>query len=219
LKPKRTLKKIREMRATGGVTLVEVLIAAVIAALLLTSLAAFFAVSTIKRYQSLKIVQATNLAESQINEVREFWQSFDDQGVSYFDRQDLVFAWSDDYLPKVPSTSNYPTKDLKDPAAIAPDSNRIPLKQRAIPIDADGDGTTDFLAQVFVGAVPGTSGTLKRLVVRIFDKNAVLATLDKTPVLALRPLVYGDGAMVNAQGTEAPLVVLVADLTRPEQPL
>ncbi len=205
-------------RSTQGFTLIEVLISVVIATLLLTSLAAFFAISSIKRLQSQRLNQAAQLAQSQINEVSEFWQTFDSQGISYFDHQAMVFAWSDEYFDHVNTTNNQQT--LTDPSAIAPNSRRIPPSLRIIPVDTDADGTADYLAQVFVGDAPGAPpGELKRLVVRIFEKQTLIEDLDQTPVVALRPLIYGSNEAFVAQGLTAPLVVLVADISRPESPL
>jgi len=206
----------------GGLTLVEVLVSAVIAILLLSSLASFFAVSSIKRLQSNRIDQATQLAYSQINEVTQFWQTFDEKsGESYFDQQAMVFAWSDEFFPEVPTTNNKPDlKALRDPSMIAPNSQQIPEALKIIPVDINGDNEADFLAQVFVGDIPNAPpGELKRLVVRIFDKLAPVEDLDKVPVIALKPLIFGSNEAFTQQGLEAPLVVMVADIRRPDPTL
>lgn len=208
------------MRKRAGLTLVEVLISAVIASLLLTSLAAFFAVSSIKRLQSQRINEATQLAESQINEVTRFWQTFDEKGESYFDKQAMVFAWSDEYFATVGSTDNERSPLLYDPSLIAANAETIPEELRIIPVDTNDDGVGDYLAQVFVGDAPGAPvGDLKRLVVRIYDKQAPVEDLKQTPVLAFKPLIFGDNQAFTEQGLQAPLVVLVADIRRPEPPL
>lgn len=209
------------MRKRAGVTLIEVLISAVIAALLLSSLASFFAISMIKRGQTGRIGQAVQLAESQVNEVRRFWGGFDDQGNSFFDEQAMVFAWNDDYYPTVGTTNNGPDyKELSEPSAVAPNARQIPEFLRAMPVDINGDGQADFLAQVFVGQPPDApQGELKRLVVRIFDKFAPIEDLDKTPVVPLRPLINENNETASQANLMAPLVVVVADISRPETPL
>jgi prepilin-type N-terminal cleavage/methylation domain-containing protein len=207
-------------RRPQGLTLIEVLVSAVIAALLLSSLASFFALAGVKRLQSQRLSEATQLAESQINEVTRFWETFAEDGESYFDKQALVFAWSDEYFPEVPTISNYRSQVLKDPSAIPANAPAIPEALRIIPVDTDGDNQADFLAQVFVGNTPDAEpGELKRLVVRIYDKQAPLEDMDQTPVVALKPLVYGNNEAFTEQGLQAPLVVLVADIRRPEAPL
>ncbi|WP_218080392.1 prepilin-type N-terminal cleavage/methylation domain-containing protein [Anthocerotibacter panamensis] len=208
-------------RTAQGLTLIEVLVSAVIASLLLSSLASFFAVSAVKRLQSAHIYEATQLARSEINEIREFWQQYDEKGEAYFDRQALVFAWSDEYFDTVPETNNGPTFEaLTDPSAIPPNAKQIPEQLRVIPVDTNGDGQADYLAQVFAGQAPGVpKGELRRVVVRIFDRDVAVEELQETPVRALRPLVYGSSQAANEQSLSQPLVVLVADLSRPEVPL
>ncbi|WP_287129657.1 prepilin-type N-terminal cleavage/methylation domain-containing protein, partial [Candidatus Cyanaurora vandensis] len=189
------------MRSARGVTLIEVLISAVIAALLLSSLASFFAISLVKRAQGNRLGAAVQLAQSQVNEVRSFWNTFDENGESYFDKQAMVFAWSDDYFPTVGTTNNAPTyQELTDPTLVPANASQIPTNLRAIPVDTTGDGEADFLAQVFVGQPPDVPpGELRRLVVRIYDKFAPIEELDQTPVLPVRPLVNED----NTTATQA----------------
>ncbi len=208
-------------RKTQGLTLIEVLLSIVIASVLLSTLAGFMAISIVRRSQGSRIVEATALARSTLNEIQDFWRTYDEEGASYFDRQALVFAWNDEYFDSVPETNNYPDyKELRDPTLIAPNSAQIPSELRAIPIDTDGDNNADFLGQVFVGQAPGVPvGELKRVVIRIFEISAPIEDLSATPVVAIKPYINPSGEAAAEQSRTAPLAVLVADLSRPEVPL
>jgi type II secretory pathway pseudopilin PulG len=63
------------MRKKGGLTLVEVLVSVTVAAAILAALSAPMAVGIINRRQGQDITQATNLAQMEIEGIRNKWQN------------------------------------------------------------------------------------------------------------------------------------------------
>jgi type II secretory pathway pseudopilin PulG len=123
-------------------------------------------------------------------------------------------------------------KVLNNPSNIPPNSSSITVGLNNVRIDANNDCTQDYWGQVLVSNIASanpTSGTytagMKRVVVRIFRKQSVLANLDYVPVntrtslynasgIQKTPLTTAAGAATDVSFLDLPVVVLVADIAR-----
>jgi type II secretory pathway pseudopilin PulG len=131
------------------------------------------------------------------------------------------------------TTPGTPIKVLNNPSNISPNSGSITAGLNNVRIDANNDCAQDYWGQVVVSNIASanpTSGAtytagMKRIVVRIFRKQSVLASLDYIPVNTRTSLYNASGiqktALTNAAGApvdvsflDLPVVVLVADIAR-----
>lgn len=232
-------------RGEGGLTLLEVLVSVSFAAILLAVLAVPLSIGLVNRSQGKKITEATNLAQAQLEAIRTSWLdpniiagSTTTQGQQDFDNNNInINAWNapNTSSPCVPSAGspfvsayaaankdmNYSDatktpKLLTDPTQVAPNDINIPLKLKAIAIDANGDCKQDYWGQIMLGNPPDATGSAnlrdtKRVVVRIFRLQDNPTALSYTPVNVASPTRYSQSP--NQQ--RLPLAVLVTDISRP----
>jgi prepilin-type N-terminal cleavage/methylation domain-containing protein len=190
-------------RTSDGLTLIECLVAIVMVGLIGSAIAPALLISVATRVQSQKAEQALELAQSEIDQVRQLME----RGEAFASTPTLT-----NLPPSATFTGTYTTDNLvanvAGPTYGAPVANPTTAFQtRAVELNGER-----FAVQVyrtpgkFVGSVPVTFN----LGVRVYDYDAVVATgsgnLDKDPA-ALR--------MVGTQGqrTARPLAVLYTTAT------
>jgi type II secretory pathway pseudopilin PulG len=189
-------------RTSAGLTLIECLVAIVMVGLIGSAIAPALLISVATRVQSQKAEQALELAQSEIDKVRQIME----RGEAYDDG-------TDSNLPALATfTGTYTSDELvanvAGPTYGAPVANPdTPFQTR--PVELNGER---FAVQVyrtegkFIDGVPVTFN----LGVRVYDYDAVVAAgsgnLDKDPAAL---------SMVGTQGqrTARPLAVLYTTVT------
>jgi type II secretory pathway pseudopilin PulG len=175
-------------RNKRGLTLVEVLASVTVAAAILAALSAPMAVGIINRRQGQDVTQATNLAQMEIEAIRNNWQNSaliavppgqtptTTEGQQDYDNNNIRVVWNQAIagacvpgsLPGATEvtaqiTSDSPplsaVQELSDQANIPPNSALITATLRNIPIDADNNCFQDYWGQVMVSNIASANPT------------------------------------------------------------
>lgn len=186
----------------SGLTLIECLVAIIVIGITAVVVAPVIAISVATRTQSQRAEQAFQLAQAEVNRVKFVVANNDTYTVS---AATVAAADSVDQFPAIdpPGDININTYSTTADASTAK------------PLDVDGDGTTDYAAQIFrtEGVSNGTTPVAFDLGVRIYDARIFPANpADLSTEQARIGLTSGEG-----QGGTRPLSVIYTSVIKSDE--
>ena len=215
-----------QTKFSSGFTLIESLVAIVVISITLVAITPPIFWATGTRVQNRRAEQALALAQGEIDRVRaEVERSGSNTAVTDLPASagaTSVFATYEGPAPTAAWSKMRSTNPLKNTAEVVTAGGaRFPAANQYIPVDTDGDGTADFLVQVFrdIGvcdAIPPTSCTatdvprIFNMTVRVYAamaKDSTLAKLNNTKASLT-------GTTGTKQAKDRPLAVLSSQVAR-----
>ena len=216
-----------QTKFSSGFTLIESLVAIVVISITLVAITPPIFWATGTRVQNRRAEQSLALAQGEIDRVRaEVERSGSAVAVTNLTASagaTSVFATYEGPAPTAAWSKMRSTNPLKNTAegVTADGVARFPAANQYIPVDTDGDGTADFLVQVFrdIGvcdAIPPTSCTatdvprIFNMTVRVYAamaKDSTLAKLNNTKASLT-------GTTGTKQAKDRPLAVLSSQVAR-----
>lgn len=202
-------KPAQRLSSEDGLTLIECLVAIVIIAITTAAIGPMMVFSVATRVQNQKAMQASQLAQAEIDKVRLTVE----QGGDYAARLDELFVVSASAISPPASVI-----DIEAPKRFRSSSESVEKVTDARKVDMDGDGDDDFAVQLFRTAgieVPARDSTLADtpvafdLGVRVYDIRAESATSALQTDVADLAFTSGEGQ----RGTR-PLAVLYSQITQ-----
>lgn len=157
-------KQLASERSDQGLTLIESLAAIVITGIILSAMAPPLLFSAATRIQSQRVEQAEAIARQEVDRVRSFYAR--KKGVP-----------KSEETGKVPATSNTsPLGDTTAPTEVITGREGMDNPNKALLIDADGDGKNNFFIQLirdpgmrFSSGAAGDQLAVFQMGVRVYD--------------------------------------------------
>jgi len=230
-------------RNRNGLTLVESLVAATVAAIGVTALVFPLTASVLVDRQEKVLDEARNLARIEVENMRNFWATSTNYGaanapvtlqidpltwrfnstasqpvtVQMATRgdtlRDLTAAQIDSLLPTAVSAT-YPANTTPTAVATGVLAINVPLPRANNPAQR-----ADYIGQVLIGRTPGVANDkARRLVVRIYaatNNSGTLAFASGAGAVRSEGVITGDGAVSRTSLGQGPLAVLVEDIAGP----
>lgn len=209
-------------KSDSGLTLIECLVAIVVIALTSASIAPVLVLSVATRVQNQKAEQALQLAKGEVDRVRLLVE----RSPTYTSADLRLAESSAAPLNSTPSSTSQGTAitTVGKPTSLVAKaawslSTYVPSDVAAREIDANGDGTPDFVIQSFRGGSPMVGATMPvafDMGVRVYDYSAILrngiGTLETKP--AGLGFTSGEG-----QRGKKPLAVVYTQIINSDNPL